>query len=111
LVAFWQSTVAIFRIRPDVILSMGGYVAFPGGMMAALWGKPLVVHDPGAVAGIANRVLSPVADRVIVGMEGSFERRVGAKWANALPRPKRVEWLGTPVREEIAQVAPPESRY
>ncbi|HST00473.1 MAG TPA: glycosyltransferase [Usitatibacter sp.] len=95
LVAFWQSTVAIFRIRPDVVLSMGGYVAFPGGMMAALWGKPLVVHEPGAVAGIANRVLAPVADRVIVGMEGAFERKVAQKWANALPKPKRVDWLGT----------------
>ena len=63
--AFWQSTVAIFRIRPDVVLSMGGYVAFPGGMMAALWGKPLVVHEPGAVAGITNRALALVADRVV----------------------------------------------
>jgi len=111
LIAFWQSTAAIFRIRPDVVLSMGGYVAFPGGMMAALWGKPLVVHDPGAVAGIANRVLAPIADRVVVGMEGSFERRVGAAWANALPKPRRVEWLGTPVREEIASVAHPDQRY
>ena len=101
LVAFWQSTVAIFRIRPDVVLSMGGYVAFPGGMMAALWGKPLVVHEPGAVAGIANRTLAPVADRVIVGMEGAFDRPVAQKWANALPKPGRVEWLGTPVRADI----------
>ena len=77
--AFWQSTAAIFRIRPDVILSMGGYVAFPGGMMAALWGKPLVVHEPGAVAGLTNRALAPVADRVIVGLEGAFERRVSPR--------------------------------
>ncbi len=111
LVAFWQSSVAIFRIRPDVVLSMGGYVAFPGGMMAALWGRPLVVHEPGAVAGIANRVLAPVADRVVVGMEGAFEMRVAQKWANALPKPKRVLWLGTPVREEIAALPPPEERY
>ena len=111
LIAFWQSSVAIFRIRPDVVLSMGGYVAFPGGMMAALWGKPLVVHDPGAVAGITSRVLAPVADRVVVGMEGSFERRVGAAWANALPKPKQVLWLGTPVRSDIAAVAHPDERY
>ena len=111
LIAFWQSTVAIYRIRPDVVLSMGGYVAFPGGMMAALWGKPLVVHDPGAVAGIANRVLAPVADRVVVGMEGSFERRVGSACANALPKPKNVLWLGTPVRSAIAAVPHPDARY
>ena len=111
LVAFWQSSVAIFRIRPDVVLSMGGYIAFPGGMMAALWGKPLVVHEPGAVAGITNRVLAPVADRVVVGMQGAFERRVAQKWANALPKPRRVAWLGTPVREEIAALPMPEERY
>jgi UDP-N-acetylglucosamine--N-acetylmuramyl-(pentapeptide) pyrophosphoryl-undecaprenol N-acetylglucosamine transferase len=111
LIGFLQSTVAIFRIRPDVVLSLGGYVAFPGGMMAVLWGRPLVVHEPGAVAGITNRLLAAVADRVIVGMEGAFERRVATGWANHIPKPKRVEWLGTPVREEITQVPPPEERY
>ncbi|MGZ5100257.1 MAG: undecaprenyldiphospho-muramoylpentapeptide beta-N-acetylglucosaminyltransferase [Usitatibacter sp.] len=111
LVAFWQSTAAIFRIRPDVVLSMGGYVAFPGGMMAALWRKPLVVHEPGAVAGITNRVLAPVADRVIVGMEGAFDRPVAPRWANRLPKPRRVDWLGTPVRDEITAVPHPDERY
>jgi len=111
LIAFWQSTVAIFSIRPDVVLSMGGYVAFPGGMMAALWRKPLVVHEPGAVAGITNRVLAPVADRVIVGMQGAFDRPVAQRWANRLPKPERVDWLGTPVREEITAVPHPDERY
>lgn len=109
--AFWQSWRALGRIRPDVVLSMGGYVAFPGGMMAALRGTPLVVHEPGAVAGITNRVLAPVADRVVVGMEGAFDRPVAQRWANALPRPARVDWLGTPVREEIAAVPEPDRRF
>ena len=109
--AFAQATAAIFRIRPDVVLSMGGYVAFPGGMMAALWRRPLVVHEPGAVAGITNRVLAPVADRVIVGMEGAFERKVAQRWANLLPKPRRVQWLGTPVREDIASLSAPDERY
>jgi UDP-N-acetylglucosamine--N-acetylmuramyl-(pentapeptide) pyrophosphoryl-undecaprenol N-acetylglucosamine transferase len=110
LIGFLQSTVALFRIRPDVVFSLGGYVAFPGGMMAALWGKPLVVHEPGAVAGITNRFLAAVADRVIVGMEGSFDRKVATGWANRIPKPKRVDWLGTPVRDEIAQVPEPGER-
>jgi len=109
--ALWQSTAAIFRIRPDVVLSLGGYVSLPGGLMAALWRKPLVVHEPGAVAGLTNRLLAPFADRVIVGMEGAFERKVAQGWANALPRPRRVDWLGTPVREEITRVPDPETRY
>ncbi len=40
LVAFWQSFVAILKRRPDVVLGMGGYTAFPGGMMASLLNKP-----------------------------------------------------------------------
>jgi UDP-N-acetylglucosamine--N-acetylmuramyl-(pentapeptide) pyrophosphoryl-undecaprenol N-acetylglucosamine transferase len=108
--AFWQSTRAIFRIRPDVVLSMGGYVAFPGGMMAALWRKPLVVHEPGGVAGLTSRLLAPVATRVVVGIDGSFDRPVAQRWANHLPKPRHVQWLGTPVREDIAAVAPPAER-
>jgi UDP-N-acetylglucosamine--N-acetylmuramyl-(pentapeptide) pyrophosphoryl-undecaprenol N-acetylglucosamine transferase len=111
LVAFWQSTAILFRVRPDVVLSMGGYVAFPGGMMAVLWGKPLVVHEPGATAGLTNRALALVADRVVTGMEGSFEARTGHAIGDRIPRPGRVEWLGTPVREEIARVPAPGERY
>lgn len=111
LVGFWQALGVIRRVKPDVVLSMGGYVAIPGGMMAALVGRPLVVHEPGAVAGIANRVLAPFADRVVVGMQGAFEREVGARWANAIPKPVRVDWLGTPVREEIGRVPPPGERF
>ena len=111
LVAFWQALAAIRRIRPDVVLSLGGYVAFPGGMMASLFNLPLIVHEPGAVAGITNRVLASVADRVIVGMEGAFARPVAQRWANALPKPAKVDWLGTPVRDDIAAVTHPDQRY
>jgi UDP-N-acetylglucosamine--N-acetylmuramyl-(pentapeptide) pyrophosphoryl-undecaprenol N-acetylglucosamine transferase len=111
LIGFMQSSVALLRIRPDVVLSLGGYVAFPGGMMAVLWGRPLVVHEPGAVAGITNRLLAAVADRVIVGMEGAFERKISTPWANRIPKPARVEWLGTPVREDIEKVPAPEERF
>jgi UDP-N-acetylglucosamine--N-acetylmuramyl-(pentapeptide) pyrophosphoryl-undecaprenol N-acetylglucosamine transferase len=52
-----------------------------------------------------------MAERVIVGMEGAFDRKVAQKWANALPKPRRVDCLGTPVREEIAAIAPPDARY
>jgi UDP-N-acetylglucosamine--N-acetylmuramyl-(pentapeptide) pyrophosphoryl-undecaprenol N-acetylglucosamine transferase len=111
LVAFWQATAIIFSVRPDVVLSMGGYVAFPGGMMAVLWGKPLVVHEPGATAGLASRALALVADRVVVGMEGAFEARTGHAAGDRIPKPKSVLWLGTPVREEIAKVPPPSERF
>ena len=65
LVAFWQSARAIFAHRPDVVLGMGGYISFPGGMMAALFGRPLVVHEQNSIPGLANKVLAGVADRVL----------------------------------------------
>jgi len=113
LIAYWQSTKILFRVRPDVVLSMGGYVAFPGGMMSVLWGRPLVVHEPGAVAGITNRVLALVADRTVVGMEGAFERPIAHPVAKHIPKPdpRRVLWLGTPVRDEIAAIDAPEARF
>ncbi len=62
LLAFWQSARAILAVKPDVVLGMGGYVAFPGGMMAALLSKPLVMHEQNSVAGLTNRVLAGLAD-------------------------------------------------
>lgn len=96
LIGFWQSARAIFRIRPDVVLGMGGYVAFPGGMMASLLARPLAVHEQNAVAGLANRVLAGVADRVMT----AFPDALGS-----------AEWTGNPVRAEIAALPEPQLRY
>ncbi|NSL56429.1 undecaprenyldiphospho-muramoylpentapeptide beta-N-acetylglucosaminyltransferase [Uliginosibacterium aquaticum] len=93
---FWQALQAIRRVKPDVVLGMGGYVSFPGGMMAALLGKPLVVHEQNSVAGLANRVLASVADRVASGFPDVI--RGG-------------HWLGNPVRAEIAAIAEPTLRF
>ena len=108
--AFWQSLEVIRRVQPDVLISMGGYIAFPGGMMGVLCGKPLVVHEPGAHAGLTNRVLALIADRVLVGFPKSFEQPPKNALAKWLPTPKKVEWLGTPVRAAIAAMAEPATR-
>ncbi|MEO8103262.1 MAG: undecaprenyldiphospho-muramoylpentapeptide beta-N-acetylglucosaminyltransferase [Betaproteobacteria bacterium] len=109
--AFWQSLSVIRRVKPDVVVSMGGYIAFPGGMMGVLCGKPLVVHEPGAHAGLTNRVLALLADRVLVGFPKTFEQVPRNMLARLLPRPKKVEWLGTPVRADIAGLPDPASRF
>jgi UDP-N-acetylglucosamine--N-acetylmuramyl-(pentapeptide) pyrophosphoryl-undecaprenol N-acetylglucosamine transferase len=96
LVGFWQSARAIFRVRPDVILGMGGYVAFPGGMMASLLARPLAVHEQNAIAGLVNRVLAGVADKSMVAFPGAL---------------KNAEWTGNPVRADIAAIAEPAARY
>jgi UDP-N-acetylglucosamine--N-acetylmuramyl-(pentapeptide) pyrophosphoryl-undecaprenol N-acetylglucosamine transferase len=47
-----------------VVVGLGGYITFPAGMMSVLLGKPLVLHEQNSVAGMANKVLAGVADRV-----------------------------------------------
>jgi UDP-N-acetylglucosamine--N-acetylmuramyl-(pentapeptide) pyrophosphoryl-undecaprenol N-acetylglucosamine transferase len=96
LVAFWQALRALRAHRPDVVLGMGGYIAFPGGMMAALAGRPLAIHEQNSIAGLANRVLAGVADRVLAAFPGAL--------------PKSVV-VGNPVRDAIARVAPPAGRF
>jgi UDP-N-acetylglucosamine--N-acetylmuramyl-(pentapeptide) pyrophosphoryl-undecaprenol N-acetylglucosamine transferase len=108
--AFWQSFAIIRRVKPNVVVSMGGYIAFPGGVIAAMLGKPLVVHEPGAHAGLTNRALALFADRVLVGFPESFNQKPKNAIAAMLPKPKNLEWLGTPVRDDILKIATPDTR-
>ena len=96
LIALWQSVVAMFRYRPDVVLGMGGYITFPGGVVAALLRKPLVIHEQNSVAGMSNKALAKLASKVLSGFPDVL---------------KRAEWCGNPVRENIAALAAPEQRY
>jgi UDP-N-acetylglucosamine--N-acetylmuramyl-(pentapeptide) pyrophosphoryl-undecaprenol N-acetylglucosamine transferase len=96
LFSFWESARLIRRLKPDVVLGLGGYVAFPGGMMASLLNRPLALHEQNAVPGLANRVLSTVSDKVMVAFPGAL---------------KSAEWTGNPVRSEIAAMAAPEDRF
>ncbi len=93
---FWQAQKAIRQVQPNVVLGMGGYITFPGGMMASLLGKPLVVHEQNSVAGLANRVLSGVADKIVTGFPEVLKKGI---------------WAGNPVRPEIAQIATPAERF
>ena len=93
---FSQAWRQLKRIRPDVVLGMGGYISFPGGMMASLQGVPLLLHEQNSVAGLSNRVLAGVADRILTGFPDVL---------------KKGDWVGNPVRPEIAALPPPAQRY
>lgn len=83
-------------VRPDVVLGLGGYVAFPVGVMTKLLNIPLVVHEQNSVAGLTNRILSKLANRTLVA------------FPDALPR---AEWVGNPVRSAVVQQASPVDRF
>jgi len=94
--ACWQSLGVLRRVKPDVVLGMGGYITFPAGIMTALRGIPLVLHEQNSIAGLANRVLAKLARRVLVA------------FPEALPN---AEWTGNPIRSDLASLAPPAQRY
>ena len=94
--AFWQSWQAVRRVRPDVVIGLGGYVTFPGGLMGVLSGTPLVLHEQNSVAGMANKVLARVATRIF------------SAYPNALPK---AEWVGNPLRAEFLQQPAPAQRF
>jgi UDP-N-acetylglucosamine--N-acetylmuramyl-(pentapeptide) pyrophosphoryl-undecaprenol N-acetylglucosamine transferase len=91
-----QSLSVLRRVKPDVVLGMGGYITFPAGLMTALSGRPLVLHEQNSIAGLANKVLAKLAKRVLVA------------FPNALPHG---EWTGNPIREELARAIAPKARY
>jgi UDP-N-acetylglucosamine--N-acetylmuramyl-(pentapeptide) pyrophosphoryl-undecaprenol N-acetylglucosamine transferase len=91
-----QARGVLQSVRPDVVLGMGGYVAFPGGLMARLMRIPLIVHEQNAVAGTANRYLARLANGVLAGFPGALP--------NAL-------MVGNPVRASLLSIAPVAQRY
>ena len=93
--AFWQSIQVVRRVKPDVVVGLGGYITFPGGMMAVLLGKPLILHEQNSVAGMANKVLAGVADRIFTTFPGVFTKG---------------QWIGNPLRKEFLQQLPPQQR-
>jgi UDP-N-acetylglucosamine--N-acetylmuramyl-(pentapeptide) pyrophosphoryl-undecaprenol N-acetylglucosamine transferase len=93
--ALLSSLAVLHRLKPRSVLSMGGYVAGPGGIAARLLRCPLLVHEQNRVAGFTNRKLAMHASRVMAG------------FADSLPN---AEWVGNPVRGAIASLPPPAQR-
>jgi len=91
-----QSYKAMRQYQPNVVLGMGGFAAFPGGLMARLLAKPLVIHEQNSVAGLTNKLMAKIATRVL------------AAFPNAL---NKANVIGNPVRADIVELAEPEKRF
>lgn len=82
--------------QPRAVVAFGGFASGPGGLAGRLLGAPLIVHEQNRAPGMTNRILSRFARRLLVGFPGSF--------------PAGEEWVGNPVRQVIAAIAPPDQR-
>lgn len=97
--ASFQAAAILRRLKPRLVLGMGGFASGPGGFMARCLRIPLVVHEQNAVAGVTNRWLSRIASQVLEAFPGSF------------PPACHALATGNPVRTSIAALAPPARRF
>ncbi|GFD84807.1 UDP-N-acetylglucosamine--N-acetylmuramyl-(pentapeptide) pyrophosphoryl-undecaprenol N-acetylglucosamine transferase [Alteromonas sp. KUL150] len=86
----------IKRLKPDVVVGFGGYASGPGGVAAKSLGIPVIVHEQNAAAGMTNKLLSKIANRVLLGFDDAKEQFSGVA--------DNVHTVGNPVRDEIWQV-------
>ena len=98
--AFWSCLQIIRRRRAHAVLGMGGYVCFPGGLMASVLNKPLLLVNADAALLMSNKALLPVADRVAFGFDGEAAQRI-----------KNAVVTGNPVRAEIEALPAPAQRF
>ncbi|WP_175330226.1 undecaprenyldiphospho-muramoylpentapeptide beta-N-acetylglucosaminyltransferase [Candidatus Ichthyocystis hellenicum] len=96
LFALYRSLSFLRQICPDLILGMGGYVCFPVYLAAFLLRIPFVIHEQNAIAGMANRICSPLA------------RLRFCAFPEALPNSRHV---GNPVRPEFLKEQEPCIRF
>jgi UDP-N-acetylglucosamine--N-acetylmuramyl-(pentapeptide) pyrophosphoryl-undecaprenol N-acetylglucosamine transferase len=90
---FWalvQAMWLMIRLRPVAVLGMGGFVTGPGGFMAWLLRRPLLIHEQNSVAGLTNRLLAPLANCVMEAFPGSLKHAVH---------------MGNPVRTSLLSIA------
>lgn len=100
LAAFWSCLRILRARRASAVLGMGGYVCFPGGLMASLLGKPLMLVNADAALLMSNKALLPVADRIAFGFDGE-----------SLAKVKHAVVTGNPVRAEIESLPAPAERF
>ncbi len=98
MVALMQALFIQLRLRPRAVLGMGGFAAGPGGVIAWLLRRPLLIHEQNSVAGLTNKWLAPLARTVMEAFPGSLPQRL------------QVIHTGNPVRAEITRLTPPVER-
>lgn len=88
---FFQCLGLLIKLKPDVIMSFGGYLAVPTVLAGRLLGIPSITHEQTVVAGWANLLISKVAKKILISWRES---------AKYFPKEKTV-FVGLPLRKEI----------
>jgi len=95
MMACWQALNVLIRKKPCAVLGMGGFASGPGGLMAWLIRKPLLVHEQNAIPGLTNKVLAKLSAVVLQAFPGVFKKGITT---------------GNPVRQSICDIDAPANR-
>jgi UDP-N-acetylglucosamine--N-acetylmuramyl-(pentapeptide) pyrophosphoryl-undecaprenol N-acetylglucosamine transferase len=98
--ALGRSFSVLRQRRADAVLGMGGYLCFPGGLVAWLLRRPLMLVNADAALLLSNCALLPFARRIAFGFEGDAARKTRGALVT-----------GNPVRAEIEALAAPAQRF
>jgi len=94
--ACWQSFRVVRRVSPDVVVGLGGYITVPAGVVSALMGLPLILHEQNSVAGLSNKWLARVAAKVYTAFPDVIEK---------------ASWIGNPLRDKFMGRPDPVTRF
>jgi UDP-N-acetylglucosamine--N-acetylmuramyl-(pentapeptide) pyrophosphoryl-undecaprenol N-acetylglucosamine transferase len=93
---FFSAFYAVARIQPDLVLSFGGFAAFPVVIAAYILRIPVVIHEQTHALGRANKYSEPFAEKVALAREGGLDDSDDTK---------RVV-VGNPVMSQITEIKP-----
>lgn len=96
-IGFFQALFLLLRIRPDAIVSFGGYVSIPVVVAGFLLQIPILTHEQTTVFGLASKINSFFAKKIAVSFQAS---------QRYFPK-KKVVYTGNPIREEIFKIRRP----
>jgi UDP-N-acetylglucosamine--N-acetylmuramyl-(pentapeptide) pyrophosphoryl-undecaprenol N-acetylglucosamine transferase len=86
---FFQSLFLLWQKKPDLLITVGGFVSVPLHFAAFALGIPAWVHQQDAQVGLANKLMSYTAVKITTALRDSQA---------AFPEDK-TEWIGNPVRD------------
>ena len=96
LVSIAQSIKALRINKPNFVIIMGGYVGIPMAIASKLFGIHLIIHEQNSIPGLANKVISKVANQIFCGFENSL---------------KKAKVVGNPIRKTISNIRKPQQRF
>lgn len=96
-VGFSQALYFVWRDRPNVVFSLGGYVALPIVVAARIFGIPVVTHEQTMTPGLASRIIAKLAQKICIGFPGD----------RATYQDQKIIITGNPLRPELTEKPKP----